>query len=150
MKSVIKFIKGIKVISWILIAFAVIAFSLVSTEEVGLFAELPILYLYLLVPAIVEICSNPVIKNSSLTICKFLSSTKIISRIFFYFFGVVVISCMMPGEDMTSSLIAVFYFLIPAALIEWRKNGYIRSLRSDKKVKLEESQEQKNKEVVNQ
>ncbi len=150
MKSVIKFIKGIKVISWILIVLAVIVFSLISTKEAGLFAELPLLSLYLLVPAIAEICSNPVIKNSSLTICKFLSSTKLISRILVYFFGVAVCSCMMPGEDMTSSLIALFYFLLPAALIEWRKNGYIRSLRNSKKIKLEESVSEKIQEVVNQ
>lgn len=150
MNSVIKFIKGIKVISWVLTVFAVVGFAFISTKEADLFDEMPVLSLYLLIPAIAEICSNPVIKNSSLTICKFLSSTKLISRILVYFFGVAVCSCMMPGEDMTSSLIALFYFLLPAALIEWRKNGYIRSLRNSKKVKLEESQAEKIQEVVNQ
>ena len=132
MKSIISFIKGVKVISWILIVLSMVAYSIISSEETTVLDVVPIAFIYLFVPIITEICSNPVIKNSDLKICQFLSSTKIISRIFMYFFFVVVISCVMPDSDWTGSLVAVFYCLIPAALIEWRRNAFICACRHNK------------------
>ena len=139
MKSVINFIKGIKVISWILVVLAIIVCSIISPNESSSFGTFIIVFRYLLIAIITEICSNPVIKNSSLKICQFLSSTKVISRILVYCFIIMILSCVMTGEGFSSSLIAVFYCLIPTVLIEWRKNGFLRSLRQNKTVKQAES-----------
>ena len=135
MKTIVNFIKSIKAISWIIIALSIPVYFIISPHATTLYGTFIIMFRYWLIAIVTEVCSNRVIKNSDSKICKFLSSTKVISRILVYFFIMLTLSGLMPGVEASSILIGVCYCLIPAVLIEWRKNGYIRSCRCDKKVK---------------
>lgn len=147
MKSVINFIKGVKVISWILAVISIIVCVIIAPRETSALGTFIIMFRYLLIAIMAELCSNPVVKNSQSKLCRFLSSTKVISRMLVYFFIILVLSCGMQDADKSVALIAVCYCLIPAVLIEWRKNGYLRSCRCAKKAKSAENDLPKAEEV---
>ena len=148
MKTIVNFIKSIKAISWIIIALSIPVYFIISPHATTLYGTFIIMFRYWLIAIVTEVCSNRVIKNSDSKICKFLSSTKVISRILVYFFIMLTLSGLMPGVEASSILIGVCYCLIPAVLIEWRKNGYIRSCRCDKKVKTTETESKEPVEVA--
>ena len=148
MKSVANFIKSIKAISWIIIALSIPVYFIIAPRATTFYGTFIIMFRYWLIAIVTEICSNRVIKNSDSKICKFLSSTKVISRILVYFFIMLTLPGFMPGVEASSILIGVCYCLIPAVLIEWRKNGYIRARRCDKKVKTAETDSKEPVEVA--
>ena len=96
-------------------------------------AFVPAFDIFFLPLIIVELTSNPVMKASDYGFFRFITSTKIISRVLF---GLWVLLCPLFVVITLSGLFTVLaiitiIFLVPAGIIEYKKNPFLAMLRNE-------------------
>lgn len=145
MERIKKFLKSTKWISRIL----VIIWFVLSLFMIGSFESILFSPLFLLPAIIIEMCSNPAIKESNSNFFQFLTKTKIISRILFDLW--ILFSIAGAGNKLSNYLFSVpimtVIFLLPAVIVEYCYNPVVNNIKSKlKTAKIERAQHRKKNE----